>query len=280
MGESTAGFGLLSLHSGCFWGLSNTFRALFFKAWQLKVSAQLADRTGFRGAQFLDVKGALQLLISSHLLLRSILSRGLLNGLLLGKARNQDVRCGDGHLFWDCTSLPPPPSPPPPPLPSTPVHMIGNFLNSCRHGPAACFGAAGCLVLVLLESETCGRLIWVSWLTGHWNRFWEHTLLTLQASGPHLMFGMLMILNLVCRVVPPFGLMAVGKIEVAGAGVFLPAPEEAFRGSRRSMVMLDWSAAASSCLSRTLSKRFSALSFGVRVWRCRPSGLVILALII
>ena len=28
------------------------FRALFFEAWQLKISAELADRRGVRGAQF------------------------------------------------------------------------------------------------------------------------------------------------------------------------------------------------------------------------------------
>ena len=59
--------GLLSLRSGCFRGLSNTLRALFFEAWQLKASAQLANMKGFRGAQFLDVKCSLQLLFSSHL---------------------------------------------------------------------------------------------------------------------------------------------------------------------------------------------------------------------
>ena len=88
------------------------FQSSICEAWQLKVGAQLADRNRFRGAQFLDVIGSLQLLFSSHLrerdkmLLRSILSGGAWNGFLLEKARNEDVRCrfcGDGHLFWDCT---------------------------------------------------------------------------------------------------------------------------------------------------------------------------------
>ena len=38
---------------------------------QLHVSAQLANRNGFREAQFLDVKGSSQLLTSSHLRERS-----------------------------------------------------------------------------------------------------------------------------------------------------------------------------------------------------------------
>ena len=40
------------------------FQSAIFEAWQLKVSAQLADRKGLRGAQFLDVQGSLQLLTS------------------------------------------------------------------------------------------------------------------------------------------------------------------------------------------------------------------------
>ena len=75
---------------GCFLGLSNIFRAIF-QAWQIKVSAQLEERKGVRGAQFLDVKGSSQLLISSHLrerdkmLLRSILSGVSLERVSLGE---------------------------------------------------------------------------------------------------------------------------------------------------------------------------------------------------
>ena len=43
------------------------FQSAIFEAWQLKVSAQLAEREEFRGAQFLDVRGSVQLLVSSHL---------------------------------------------------------------------------------------------------------------------------------------------------------------------------------------------------------------------
>ena len=54
LGESRDGFGLPSLHLGCFRGLSNISRALFLKVGNSRVSAQLADRKGVRGAQFLD----------------------------------------------------------------------------------------------------------------------------------------------------------------------------------------------------------------------------------
>ena len=38
------------------------FQSAIFEAWQPKVSAQLAEREGFRGAQFLDVRRSQQLL--------------------------------------------------------------------------------------------------------------------------------------------------------------------------------------------------------------------------
>ena len=56
------------------------------KAWQLKVSAQLADRKGFLGALFLDISGSLLLLTSSllrerdEMLFRSILCWGIWKG--------------------------------------------------------------------------------------------------------------------------------------------------------------------------------------------------------
>ena len=47
------------------------------------------------------------------MLLRAILCGGVWNGLLLGKAKKEDVPCrfcgkkdGDGHLFWECTFPP------------------------------------------------------------------------------------------------------------------------------------------------------------------------------
>ena len=44
--------------SDAFRGLSNMSQSAIHEAWQLNVSAQLADRKGFRGAQFLDIKGS------------------------------------------------------------------------------------------------------------------------------------------------------------------------------------------------------------------------------
>ena len=72
-----------------------------------------AVREGFRGGPLLDVYGFLQLLNSSHVMLRSIMVGGVWNGLLLGRVRSQAIPCrfcgapdGDGHLFWECTFPP------------------------------------------------------------------------------------------------------------------------------------------------------------------------------
>ena len=43
------------------------FQSSFLKLRNSKISAQLADRKGFRGAQLIDVNGTLQQLNSSHL---------------------------------------------------------------------------------------------------------------------------------------------------------------------------------------------------------------------
>ena len=74
---------------------------------------------GFRGVEFADLQGSLQLLNSTHLrdrdkmLLRAILCGGVWNGFLLGKAKKEDVPCrfcgkrdGDGHFFWECSFHP------------------------------------------------------------------------------------------------------------------------------------------------------------------------------
>ena len=95
------------------------FFSSILDAWRYLVFAMLAEREGFRGVQFADFKGSLQLLTSSHLrerdkmLLRAILCGGVWNGFLLGRAKKEDVPCqfcgkkdGDGHLFWDCTFPP------------------------------------------------------------------------------------------------------------------------------------------------------------------------------
>ena len=97
------------------------FFASILDAWRESVFAKLTERKGFVGAEYVDFKGSLQLLTSSHLrerdkmLLRAILCGGVWNGFLLGKAKKEDVPCrfcgkkdGDGHLFWECTfPLPP-----------------------------------------------------------------------------------------------------------------------------------------------------------------------------
>ena len=91
------------------------FRAAVLQGWLNKVSADLACRKGFRGGDFLDTDGSMQLLNSNHVrerdkaLLRSILVGGVWNGFLLQKVKGQVVPCrfcggvdNDGHLFWDC----------------------------------------------------------------------------------------------------------------------------------------------------------------------------------
>ena len=71
------------------------FQKAILEAWQLKVGAQLAERQGFRSAQFLDLRRSLQLLNSSHLRerekmpLRSILCGGVWKGFTLGKAERR-----------------------------------------------------------------------------------------------------------------------------------------------------------------------------------------------
>ena len=97
------------------------FRSAILEAWRFHVFAKLSERKGFWCVEFADFQGSLQLLTSSHLrerdkmLLRAILCGGVWNGLLLGKAKKEDVPCrfcgkrdGDGHLFWECTFPPPP----------------------------------------------------------------------------------------------------------------------------------------------------------------------------
>ena len=95
------------------------FRAAILDAWRNKVAADLCKRKGFRGGPLLDVRGSLQLLVSSHVrerdraLLRAIMVGGVWNGFLLGHVRGQPVPCRfcgapdhDGHLFWECTFPP------------------------------------------------------------------------------------------------------------------------------------------------------------------------------
>ena len=95
------------------------FRSAILDAWRFHVFARLSERKGFLGGEFADFHSSLQLLTSSHMrerdkmLQRVILCGCVWNGVLLCKAKKEDVPClfcgqrvGDGHLFWECT-LPP-----------------------------------------------------------------------------------------------------------------------------------------------------------------------------
>ena len=96
------------------------FKSSIIGAWRNKGSDILAARKGIRGGDLLDYSGSMQRLFSSHLterdkmLLRSMLSERVWDGFLLGKSKKEDVPCqfcgvadGDGHLFWECSFLPP-----------------------------------------------------------------------------------------------------------------------------------------------------------------------------
>ena len=147
-------------------GPAQQFFSSILDAWRYLVFAKLAEREGFRGAQFADFKGSLQLHTSSHLrerdkmLFRAILCGGVWNGFLLGMAKKEDVPCrfcgkrdGDGHLFWECTFLP--------------FSTFEIFLNSlilcpltAASGPNVCFGMVGCLDFVVLVTKPLGFLFW------------------------------------------------------------------------------------------------------------------------
>ena len=99
-------------------GLVQHFCAAILHAWQLTVTAQLAERKGFRGVEFADIKGSVQLLISNHQrerenVVKSHFVWDVWNGFLLGHAKKEDAPCrfcggkdSDGHLFWECTFPP------------------------------------------------------------------------------------------------------------------------------------------------------------------------------
>ena len=90
---------------------------------------QVIRAEGFFWTEYVDFKGSLQLLTSSHLrerdkmLLRAILCVGVWNGILLGKAKKEDVPCrfcgkrGGDVIFLGVHFLPPP------------CCMLGNFLS-------------------------------------------------------------------------------------------------------------------------------------------------------
>ena len=75
-------------------GLFSTPYSSVLEAWQFRISALLAERQGFRGAEFVDVRGYSQLLDSSHLRERDkLLLRAIWNGILLGQAKKEEVPC-------------------------------------------------------------------------------------------------------------------------------------------------------------------------------------------
>ena len=100
-------------------------------------------------------------------------------------------------------------------------------------------------------------------------------------------FGDAVICTRKLKIVPLFGLMAAWKIIhlvglrllVLGC-IFLPHAGGPSWVLRKNIVMLGPSAAVLLCQFLVHFRPFSALSSGVRYWRCWPVGLVILVLII
>ena len=147
------------------------FESVILEAWQLKVSTQSAERQRFRGAQFLDLRGSLQIRSSSHLRERDeVLLRvhfvwrvgGFRTGFILSKSRKDEVLCrfcvksdGDGHQFWERTF---------PPI----MHAVdrGDWPRCLLwHGWLPGLGIAGV------------RDSWASWPSGLWSSVLALTLL-------------------------------------------------------------------------------------------------------
>ena len=149
------------------------------------------------------------------------------NGFLLVPCRFCGGKDGDGHLFWECTF---------PPI--LHVRELPEFVTLMaqdrRRWPDVFFGMAGCLVLVLLGRGILGRHILVILRLGRWNNAWVLILRMTLLFGPLLIFGMLIqgiddrpsVWTDGSREDYP-----VGGFEVAGAEVYLPAPEEVVRGA-------------------------------------------------
>ena len=76
------------------------FRTAIWQAWQHKVATDLCKRKGFRGGFGFDFYGSHQLLVFSHfrerdkMLLRAIVTGGVLNGFLLAKLRKKKFLVG------------------------------------------------------------------------------------------------------------------------------------------------------------------------------------------
>ena len=91
-------------------------KSAVWDAWSAKAAQDLSRRQGFRGGNFLDLKGSIRLLRASHVrnrdegLLSGIMSGGVWNGFLLERVQGEVVPSrfcgqadGDGHLFWKCS---------------------------------------------------------------------------------------------------------------------------------------------------------------------------------
>ena len=271
------------------------FRSAILDAWRFLVFSRLPERKGFGGGEFADFQGSLQLLTSSHLrerdkmLLRAILCGCVWNGVLLGKAKKEDVRCrfcgkrdGDGYLFWDCPFLP---------------------LQHVRDLPEFAF------LLSLDRSKWPRCWLWHGWLPGlngiSTKDPWATSFGDLASFPLEQCLGAYLVGFDDCWTPPEYwdaddvalemtdhpnvwtdrsreDFSSVGGFEVAGAGVYLPASELAFEGSvgerQKSMVTLAWSVAVLFSLFLGLCRLFNVLNFGVLFLPCRRTGLVILVL--
>ena len=206
------------------------------------------------------------------MLLRAISCGGVWNGFLLGEAKKEDVPCrfcgkrdGDGHLFWECSFLPP--------LPLQHVRELLEFaflMSLDRSNWPRCLLWHGCLVSRVLVKENLGPsllLIWplfilrgVSYPVDFGNAWtppdhWDVADIALEmpdhpdvwTDGSREDFSSL------------------GGFEVAGAVVYLPTSEIAFDNSV-------WSTVEENGDARL--ERFRAFP-GVFFLPCRHTGLVI-----
>ena len=119
-------------------GLVQHFYSSILDAWRFSFFAKLSAKKGFRGVEYADFQGSLQLLNSSHLRERD---RKLLGAIVCGGERIPCRLCGqrvgDGHLFWECTFF----------LLSCTLGSCPNLFHLCPltvpSGPVVCYGMVG-----------------------------------------------------------------------------------------------------------------------------------------
>ena len=145
------------------------------------------------------------------------------------------------------------------------------------HEIASSLWADGCVDWEKRVSATPERPRLVNWPSGPQNSIQAFTLLTVRSFGmeEHPCF-----LTDGSREQCP-----TGGFEAAGAGVYLPAPEEAFRGAVWGTVEECGDARYESvawhcCRCHFLSRLSSVLNSAEPSWPCRPSGLGIWVLVI